>query len=323
MKHREKKAKSRRGILGKIMCYLCCFWLFLPLLSHAELKGTPIVYVGSITEDEEGKKISFPSNIFVDPVTNEIYITDSKGRVIIYTSDFFPLFTLDRSKGIESPLSISLDKEGNLYILQSSTKESPKDRISVYNARLKWKRDIFLEDFEGVESFVPSHISVDKQGNIYLIGSAYTGVIVLSNQGLIKKIISPEEDRKVTVANVTIDNKGRIYLVSETEGHIYVYDDKGNFLFKFGEKGGSSGKLSRPVAVGVDNLKERIYVVDYMRHTISTYNAKDGTYLFEFGGLGWGEGWFQHPKDIAIDLTGRILIADTFNDRIEVLQSTD
>jgi hypothetical protein len=60
-----------------------------------------------------------------------------------------------------------------------------------------------------------------------------------------------------------------------------------------------------------------------MRHTISAYSTKDGTYLFEFGGLGWGEGWFQHPKDIAVETNGRILIADTFNDRIEILKPKD
>jgi hypothetical protein len=72
--------------------------------------------------------------------------------------------------------------------------------------------------------------------------------------------------------------------------------------------------------MAIDNKRERIYVVDYMRHSVSAYDIKDGKYLFEFGGLGWGEGWFQHPKDIAVDSTGRIFVADTFNDRIEVLK---
>lgn len=324
MKHREKKDESRAGILGKIIYFLCCFWLSFPLLSHAELKGAPVTYVDSFREDEEGGKITFPSTVFVDRGMKEIYIIDSKSRIIIYTSDFFPIFTLDRRRGIESPLSLTVDKEGNLYVIQSPTKENPRHRISVFNACLKWKRDIYMEGFKGAESLILNRLAVDKNGNIYVICLLYPGVLILNNQGELQEIISPgEEEKEVTLVNVSIDDKGRIYLVSEIEGCIYVYDENRKFLFKFGEKGGSSGKLSRPVAVGVDNLRERIYVVDYMRHTISTYNAKDGTYLFEFGGLGWGEGWFQHPKDIAVDLTGRILVADTFNDRIEVLQSTD
>ena len=67
---------------------------------------------------------------------------------------------------------------------------------------------------------------------------------------------------------------------------------------------------------------EGMYVVDYMRHTVNVYD-KDGKYLFEFGGLGWGEGWFQYPKDIAIDSQGRIFVADTFNDRVDVFKPNE
>ena len=304
--------------IGIIVLFCCLF--FRPAILEADT-GKKIEYVDSIREDEEGKKISFPTNVFVDPVMDEIYITDSKGRIIIYTSDFFPLFTIDQRRGIESPLSLTVDKDGNLYVLQAASKSNPKNRISIFNACLKWKRDIYLEDVERAKNFVPSRITVDKKGNIYLVSIGDTGVIVLNNQGEIKKILSPgEEDKGVLVTDITIDKNGRIYLVSSTEGRVYVYDENGSFLFEFGEKGGSTGKLSQPIAVGVDNERERIYVVDYMRHTISAYDSKDGKYLFEFGGLGWGEGWFQHPKDIAIETNGRILVADTFNDRIEILK---
>jgi DNA-binding beta-propeller fold protein YncE len=203
------------------------------------------------------------------------------------------------------------------------TNENPRHRISVFNACFKWERDIYLEGFKGAETFVPNRLAVDKAGNIYVAGSYYPGVLVLNNQGNLLEIIAPEEDDRIVKLNsVSIDKEGKIYLVSEEEGRIYVYDENRRFLFKFGEKGGSTGKLSRPLAVGVDNMSGRMYVVDYMRHTISAYD-RDGKYLFEFGGLGWGEGWFQHPRDIAVDSVGRLLVADTFNDRIQVFQTNE
>ena len=305
---------------------LICLIFMLPKNLNAEQKGTSalrVTYVDSITEDEEGGKIYFPSNVFVDPVRNEIYIIDSRSRIIIYTSDFFPLYTLDKSGGVESPLSLAVDMEGNLYVTQSQTKEKPKHRISVFNACLRWERDIYLEGFEGSDSFIPYRLATDKKGNIYVAGSYFPGVLVLDNQGRFLEMLSPEEeDRKAKLTSVTLDEAGRIYLVSEEEGRVYVYDENRKFLFKFGEKGGSSAKLSRPVAVGVDNRDGRMYVVDYMRHTINAYDST-GKYLFEFGGLGWGEGWFQHPRDICVDPDGRILVADTFNDRIEVLKPAE
>ena len=310
-------------IHGYILLLTLCFLFFIPHRLNAQPVGLPVAYVGSIVEDEEGSRLSFPSFVYIERVRNEIYVIDGKARIIIYSSDFFPLFTLSKRNGIEVPLSLTVDSEGNMFIAQGATKDNPKPRISVFNACLKWERDIYLKGFDGDASFAPSRLAMDKRGNLYVVGSSLPSVLIFDRNGQLLDTISIEKgERNVRATDVTFDNAGRLYIVSEEEGHIYVYDENRKFLFKFGEKGGSTGKLSRPLAVGIDNRNGRMYVVDYMRHTISAYD-KEGKYLFEFGGLGWGEGWFQYPRDIAVDSTGRIFVADTFNNRIEVFQSKE
>lgn len=297
------------------VCYLLC-------VPHGLNAQPPVTYIDSIIEDEEEGRLSFPSFVFAETVRNEIYII-AGSRIIIYTSNFFPIFTLSKRNGIEAPLGLTVDSEGNLYVAQAPSKGNLRPRISVFNACLKWERDIYLKGFEGADSFIPYRLAIDKKGNIYIAGSYFPGVLVINSEGQLLELISPEEeDRKARVNNVTLDSAGKIYIVSEEEGRIYVYDENRKFLFKFGEKGGSSGKLSRPQAVGIDNTNGRMYVVDYMRHTISAYD-KDGKYLFEFGGLGWGDGWFQYPRDLTVDPMGRVFIADTFNNRIQVFQTKD
>ena len=302
---------------------LALYFLFVPYSLNAQPATFPVTYLDSITEDEEGGKLSFPSFVFAEPIKNEIYVIDGKSGIIIYTSDLFPLLTLTKRNGVESSLGLTVDSKGNMYVAKPSTKDNPRSRISVFNACLKWERDIYFEGFEGAQFFSPYRLAVDKRGSIYVVGSYFPGVLILNNQGKFMEILAfEEEDRKVKLNYVTIDQAGRIFLVSEEEGRIYVYDENKKFLFKFGQKGGSTGKLSRPQAVAVDNRNGRMYVVDYMRHTISVYDS-EGKYLFEFGGLGWGEGWFQYPRDIAVNSTGRIFVADTFNNRIEVFQAKE
>ena len=261
-------------IHGSLLLTLC-FLFFIPHRLNAQPAGLPVAYVGSVVEDEEGGSLSFPSFVYVESVRNEMYVIDGKARIIIYSSDFFPLFTLSKRNGIEVPLGLTVDSEGNTFVAQASTKDNPRPRISVFSACLRWERDIYLEGFEGAESFVPYRLAIGKKGIIYVAGSHFPGVLMMNNQGKLLEIISTEEeDRKVNVNYVTIDQAGRIYLVSEETSHIYVYDENRKFLFKFGQKGGSSGKLSRPLAVGVDSRNGRMYVVDYMRHTISAYDKE-------------------------------------------------
>lgn len=123
----------------------------------------------------------------------------------------------------------------------------------------------------------------------------------------------------VRIRYVHIDSSGKIYLVSAETGKIYVYSPEEEFLFSFGEKGGTPRKLSQPYALDIDEKRGLIYVVDYMRQTILTYSL-DGNWLFEVGGRGTGPGWFNYPMDIAINRHGHLIVSDFFNRRVQVLE---
>jgi hypothetical protein len=163
--------RSRSRLLASIlssMLIALCSTLFVPHNLNAQPQYIPAKYLASITEDEEGGSLSWPSFVFTEPVRNEIYIIDSKARIIIYTSDFYPLFTLSKRNGVETPQGLTVDKEGNLYVAQAPTKDNPRNRISVFNVCLKWERDIYFNGFEGSDSFAPYRLAIDKRGNIFM-----------------------------------------------------------------------------------------------------------------------------------------------------------
>ncbi|MDH4230663.1 MAG: NHL repeat-containing protein [Nitrospirota bacterium] len=290
-----------------------------PFKAYAEEPVTGVTYFDSITEDEEGFRIYYPMNVFWEPVKEELYILVGGSRMLIYSADFFPLFTIDKKKGIGSPSGLAVDTDGNLYVSQGSSAGNTRARISVFNARLIFERDIYPEGFEGDDSFVPGSLSLDKKGNLLVTGSPL-GVLYMDKQGRFIDMISPEEKgEKVRVTNAAVGKDGTIYLLSDEESRVYVYDSERKFLFEFGEKGGSSGKLSRPSGVAVDDDNGLIYVSDYMRHTVNAYD-KSGKFAFEFGGIGWSAGWFQYPSAICIDGEGKVLVADLFNHRVQVFK---
>ncbi|TFG47965.1 MAG: hypothetical protein E4H40_05500 [Candidatus Brocadiia bacterium] len=136
-----------------------------------------------------------------------------------------------------------------------------------------------------------------------------------------KEVIEAEEIKRigpVQVTDVVCGSEGYIYILSEETSKVYVYNASEEFLFAFGTKGGSSGKMSRPRALVVDEKKKCVYVLDYMRHTILIYNLA-GRFLFEIGGMGRSPGWFNFPTDLALDGDGNLIVADLFNQRVQVL----
>lgn len=313
----DKKNKVEIFILN---IYVLFLGLLLPTFLSAEIEKPFITYEGSIIADENGDPLLTPFFVVSDSKTGEIYVIDGKLRIIIYTSDFFPIHTLSKKNAIEAPQALAVDAEGNIYIAQGASKSNSRSRITVLDACFKWVRDIYFDGFEGSDSFVPYNIAVDKNGNLYVAGYYFPGVLILDTKGKLLDIMTVErEGEKVKLINVYIDKMGRIFLLSEEMSRIYVFDEKKKFLFEFGEKGGSTGKLSRPRALAIDsNL--RMYVVDYMRHSISIYD-KDGIFINEFGGMGWTEGWFQFPTFISIDTNSRLLVSDTFNNRVQVFKT--
>ncbi len=288
-------------------------------------KQTKVTVTHIITEDYDGIPLSHPSRLLHDSFRRETYVVDSgNGRILIYTHDFFPLMSIGKIDGLEHPLALALDSAGSLFVTQSPSKKYPNGRLSVFNARLKWERDILFEGFEGADTFTPYNIAFHKNGSLYVTGRGYRGVVVLNKDGNFSHILSvvdsfAGETMKAIIFDVEIDEHGTIYLLSAKNGRVYIYDAKENFLLKFGRKGGGPGKMSRPRGLTVDIHKKWIYIVDYMRHTVSAYSL-EGKLLFEFGGLGWSKGWLQFPSDISKDREGNVIIADTFNNRIQVFK---
>ena len=280
-----------------------------------------MAYISSLSYDEEMKSILHPFYVYIDKFNKNLFVIDSRGsRILVYDQHFFPLYTLDKRWGINSPVCIVSDVNGNLYVLNLK----PCGQAEI----IKLNRALFVEKvYPMSEKDLVLKIAVDERERVYVVMRSKEGengyrVVVLDRDGNIVRDINPVENGvPVPIDEIKIDRKGRIFLVSTYNSKIYVYDKDFNFLFKFGEKGGVTGKLSNPKGIGIDEERDLAYIVDYMRHAVNVYSLKEGgKYLFEFGGYGIGvEGWFAFPSSVDVDWEGRVYVADTFNSRIQIL----
>lgn len=306
-----------------------------------DLVGPHVVTPVKMLEyDDSGTPLRFPGKVFFDSIMNEIYVVASGGRIIIYGPDFFPDYSIGEGRGLESVTDLVVDEGGRLFITQLASKGergAATARLTVLNAAFFPEFEVYLNNIEGVEGFIPQRLAIGIDGSIYIVGQGRRGFLVLDQNGRFLRWFKPDdaelysrmaarqsletEDLGIVQAtDIAVDRRGRLFFASEESGRIYAYNSREKFLFSFGIQGGSSGKLSRPRGLAFDEEKRQVFVADFMRHTILVYDMDTGEYLFEFSGRGWSPGWLNYPGDIAVGHKNQVIIADRFNHRVQVLE---
>ncbi|PLX89825.1 MAG: hypothetical protein C0618_00445 [Desulfuromonas sp.] len=304
----------------RMLSVLCASIVLLAAGVHAASYTKSLKIVAS---DSEGYPLSYPSAIFYDSLYDEIYVTDEgKGQLVIYGSDYFPKFSVGAGRGLY-PVYGSYIRDELIYACVGlQTDGNP--HILVMNKALLPVKKIFFSGFPGSADFIPRKLAVAEDGTIYVVGLRSSFVIVLDAEGVYQRTIEPRVEalgviEKAPIVSLVLASDGTLMFLSEEFGKVFVYDKNEKFLYSFGEKGGVAGKLARPKGLALDEKNRRIYIADYLRHAVSAYSF-GGEYLFEFGGKGVRRGWFQYPTDIAVDAKGNLVVADTWNDRVQIFR---
>ena len=122
----------------------------------------------------------------------------------------------------------------------------------------------------------------------------------------------------------------RIRSVDPATGEIAtVAGDGGTYRYQ-GPEESSSPSLSRPAGIAVSH-DGKVYMTDSDSHLIRVWNGRtktitrlSGTGVAQFGGDAGDAlaGSLSYPFGVAVDATGTVYVADTFNHRIRVLTAT-
>jgi DNA-binding beta-propeller fold protein YncE len=282
-----------------------------------------------------GRGADSPRTTFIDK-DGMLYVCqganmERSARITIFNPAFFPVgeINLDTIPGVEnfSPINMTIGMTGNIYVAGENTRGllvlnkegeflrwlTPEDRIFDQRGMLA---DINLSGIEGGEEEEKNQETEDEIDQLDMLDMLPKELQPSTNsesQEVQESTIGP-----VRVRDVASDSEGHLYILSEETGKVYVYSHNEELLFSFGQKGGSTGKMSRPKSLVIDEKKKAVYIVDYMRHTILIFD-QGGTFMYEFGGLGTGPGWFQYPTGLGLTRDGYLMVADLFNNRVQIL----
>lgn len=164
----------------------------------------------------------------------------------------------------------------------------------------------------------PYGITVDSQGNAYVVDTIAQKLLVFGPDEKLARVIGDERFSRPT--GVAVDPaRDRLYVVDTAEHSLVVFDLNGQLLFTWGGRGPGEGVFNFPTDVDID-ADGNIYVLDSLNAKVQVLDP-DGKYLRDFGERGTASGSFQVPKGIAVSPTGLVVVTDSMAKRFVIFNT--
>ncbi len=303
------------------------------LASGIQAQGFMLKPLFSITGAELLRKISMPSDVFVDDVHGEIYVVDAGNRrVLIFEMDGFykHQFVIPGAPG--ELTSLVVDGRGEILVAVGG-------KVAVCDFRGSLLEYVDFQGFPDADKIRVTRLAVDSKDNHYVVDVGKQRVLAFDSDWNFRFAIDKESFPKtvrnlthrrgqeqstvqsLSIGDICVDDEGMIYMIDPMASYVYAFNDEAEYVCSIGEPGATFATLSLPTGVAVDS-QGRVLVVDATGHGILGYD-KNGRRLFALGGMGREEGRLYFPKYVSTDGDGRIYVIEPFLNRVQVLRVED
>lgn len=260
-------------------------------------------------------------------LTEPTGIAAAGGRVYVADAGARAILVFDMSG--KHLFSFNWIKDGTNYSLQAPARVaiSPTGEVFVSDRRL---HALYIFDADGhfrwkfpapYPSWSPLGIAFDEVGNLYTtdVGDARRHRVIVFDShdrerlefGRTKEVTNAEDDPGAFYypSSVAVRN-GSIFVSDSNNARVQVFDMSGHFQYLI-----PTGGISRGLAF---DKRGNLMVADVLGNKIDVYRPT-GQKLRSIGARGSGPGQLQFPNDVAVDETGRLLVADRGNASVQVL----
>ncbi len=162
----------------------------------------------------------------------------------------------------------------------------------------------------------PEGIGVDAAGNIFVADTGNARMQKFSSAGVYTSMIVGTVAVPLSApVDVAIDGSDDIYLLDRTMARVRVYTSAAAYVRTIGSPGSTDGQFFQPTGVAV--YGGSVYVTDSGNSRVQRITTA-GVFETRFGTLGGGAGELSFPARAAIDASGRVLVVEKDNHRLQL-----
>lgn len=226
------------------------------------------------------------------------------------------------------PQALAADSAGNIYVADTNNNRIQKFTYDAVSGAYTYATQWGGTGTDPGQFSYPQGLAVDAAGNIFVADSGNNRIQKYDQSTTTWSIFSTSylSGNWSHPRGVAIDAAGNVFVVDAYHYRVVKLDSSGAYqtLFGWGNSQGD-GRFSNPVGVAVDRAG-KVYVTDSNNQCVQKfYPNTSGGYSFEtswgfvgsYGISGHGDGQLSGPSGVAVDHSGYVYVADTYNYRVQ------